>query len=82
MPPEIGQRISEECAYLRHLTPIAFLSDGDFGQYKDPHIAPESDMANPFGYWVNEKVEFHRTRGEFDGVDARSVELDHSEEAE
>ncbi len=80
MPPNIGERIAGECAYLRHLTPIGFLTDGDFAPYKDQDIPPESDMANPFGYWLNEKTEFHQTRGEFDGVEARSLARNHSGE--
>ena len=71
MPHKFGERIASECAYLRHLTPIGFLTDGEFADYKDQDITPESDMANPFGYWLNEKSEFHRTRGDFDGVEAR-----------
>ncbi len=71
MPQKIGERIAGECAYLRHLTPIGFLTDGEFAPYKDQDIPPESDMANPFGYWLSEKTEFHSARDEFDGVEAR-----------
>src|SRR5258708_14354192 len=48
MPHSVGERIARECAYLRHLTPIGFLSEGNFSPYKDQEIAPESDLANPF----------------------------------
>ena len=55
MPQDIGEKIAGECAYLRHLTPIGFLTDGDFADYKEHKLAPESDMANPFGYWLHDE---------------------------
>jgi hypothetical protein len=73
MPQDAGQRIAAECAYLKHLTPIGFLTEGRFSDYKDQEIPPESDLANPFAYWLNQKIDFHRGRGELDGHEARSV---------
>ena len=73
MPHDAGERIAADCAYLKHLTPIGFLTEGDFSEYKDQEIQPESDLANPFAYWLNQKIDFHRARGELDGHEARSV---------
>ncbi len=71
MPHAAGEWIAADCAYLQHLTPIGYLTEGRFAEYKDQSIAPESDLANPFGYWVNQKVDFHYARGELDGTEAR-----------
>jgi len=73
MPQEAGERIADECGYLKHLTPIGYLTEGQFADYKDQLIPPESDLANPFSYWLSEKRDFHETRNEFDGKDARGM---------
>ena len=67
MPHQAGERIAEECAYLKNITPIGFLSEGNFDRYKIESVTPESDLANPFAYWLSEKLNFHQIRSEFDG---------------
>jgi hypothetical protein len=67
MPRAAGEVIEKDCAYLKNLITIGFLTEGRFSPYNDDSIAPlrpEDDMANPFAYWLNEKFEFHRRRGE------------------
>jgi hypothetical protein len=64
MPQQSGEQIKEDCAYLKNITPIGYLTEGKFADYKDKEIPPESDMSNPFGYWLSEKSEYHRMRGE------------------
>lgn len=64
MPPSAGEYISKECSFLEKLIPIGFLTEGQFTEYKDPTFGPESDLSNPFCYWLNEKTEHHRLRSE------------------
>jgi hypothetical protein len=65
MPHDSGENISQECAYLKYMNPIGFLTEGQFADYKSSdEIPPESDMANPFAYWLNEKIGYHRARHE------------------
>jgi hypothetical protein len=73
MPQEIGDRIARECGYLRHLTPIGFLSEGRFADFKDKQLDTDSDLVKPFGYCLQQKWEFHASRGEFDEVEARGL---------
>jgi hypothetical protein len=69
MPHKHGVGISKDCSYLTELTPIGFLTEGDFAVYKDEgtHEARTSEMENPFFYWLKEKIQFHRDRGDFGG---------------
>jgi len=72
MPHDTGEQIARDCAFLKHLTPIGYLTEGRFDDYKEARDLPsDSDLSNPFAYWLNEKYEFHTTRGDFDGEDAR-----------
>ena len=64
MSHKTGESIKEECAYLKNITPIGFLTEGNFADYKEGDVPYDSDMANPFAYWLNEKYEHHRSRGE------------------
>jgi hypothetical protein len=63
MPHDAGVAITRECAYLKHLTPIGFLTDGEFATYKDDPGAITSEMKNPLFYWMKEKIGFHQARG-------------------
>lgn len=76
MPQDNGEKISKECAYIKNLTPIGYLTEGHFADYKDREIEPESDMANPFAYWLSEKTEYHQSRNELgaDGVGETTVQ--------
>lgn len=56
--------IKEACGYLKSIFPIGYLTEGRFAHYKDTEFPPESDEANPFAYWLNEKTEYHRSRDE------------------
>jgi hypothetical protein len=64
-----GVAITKECSYIIGLTPIGFLTDGAFAAYKDEggDEASTSEMENPFFYWLKEKIQFHRNRGDFGG---------------
>lgn len=64
MPPESGGVITQSCSYLRNLTPIGQLTDGSFADFNDAD-ALTSDMKNPLFYWLKEKIQFHRRRGDF-----------------
>jgi len=66
IPQRAGESIKRECAYLKNLISIGYVTEGRFADYKDEQfpIPPESDMANPFFYWLKEKTEFHRRNGE------------------
>jgi hypothetical protein len=59
-----GTRIEQECSYLAGLTPIGYLTDGDFALYKEDAALHDVDMANAFAYWLNKKITFHRQRNE------------------
>jgi hypothetical protein len=65
MPQKDGKRIVDECSYFRNLIPIGFLSDGDFGDYKEEANPNTEEMKNPFFYWMKQKILFHRSRGDF-----------------
>lgn len=64
MPHEDGEKIEKSCGYLKGLIPIGYLTEGRFAHYIDTEIAAESDEANPFAYWLNEKTDYHRSRNE------------------
>lgn len=76
MPHDAGEKIKEECAYLKNIIPIGYLTEGRFAEYKDTEIPPESDMANPFAYWLREKTEYHLSRSELSagGADDGTVQ--------
>jgi hypothetical protein len=63
MPQASALTITRECSYLRGLTPIGELSEGAFADYKE-EVTATPDMKNPLFYWLKEKVQFHRRRGE------------------
>jgi hypothetical protein len=69
MPQEAGESIAKECSYLRDMTPIGYLTEGAFAAYKDEggDDVPISEMANPLFYWLKQKIQFHRNRGELGG---------------
>jgi len=64
MPHEAGEAIKRDCSYLKHLTPIGFLTDGEFATYKDDPNAVTSEMKNQLSYWLKEKITFHQKRGD------------------
>ena len=65
MPERAGERIRRECSYLRNVVPIGFLTEGQFDVYKEADDPPpDSDLNNPFAYWLQEKLEHHNGRGE------------------
>lgn len=67
MPQRGGTWIGRDCAYLQKVRPLGFLSEGNFAEYKDyeeEDPPPESDLANPFAYWLKEKREYHVARQE------------------
>ena len=69
MPQHDGERIVKECAYLKNINPIGFLTEGQFASYKSPEeIALRSELANPLAYWLGEKTNYHRSRQELSNL--------------
>jgi hypothetical protein len=64
MPHDAGVTVNSECSYLKNLTPIGFLTDGDFAAYKEKSEAHTAEMKNPLFYWMKQKIMFHRNRSE------------------
>ncbi|HSS22692.1 MAG TPA: hypothetical protein VLL54_21650 [Pyrinomonadaceae bacterium] len=64
-----GTSVSKSCSFLENALVIGSLSDGPhFGEFKkfektDPPF--DSDWANPFFFWLREKINFHRMQGHF-----------------
>jgi hypothetical protein len=67
MPHDSGERLKQECSYLKNITPIGYLTDGQFGDYKEPNLPPDDEKRNVFKYWLKEKIDHHRKRDEFGG---------------
>lgn len=66
MPHPAGQAITRDCSYLEGLTPIGFLTEGDFAGYKEEdQAALTAEMKNPLAYWMKETIQFHTKRGDF-----------------
>lgn len=66
LPHDAGVAIQSQCSYLRKIVPIGNLTDGDFSPYlelqgEDP--PSDSDLSNPFAYWLKQKINYHRARG-------------------
>jgi len=51
----------KEISYLRNVTPIEHLKDGDFSLYKNKRKKrpKESELNNPLKYWLKEKTQYH-----------------------
>jgi hypothetical protein len=64
MSPKSGGAIANDCSYLRNLTPISYLSDGDFGAYKDAESTYSTEMRSALFYWLKQKLTYHRHRGD------------------
>jgi hypothetical protein len=71
MPQEAGVEIAKDCSYLRNITPIGQLTEGNFADYKDEDTAGyrdedtgSSDMKNPLFYYLKQKIQFHQRRRE------------------
>ena len=64
MPHKDGERIQSDCSYLTNITPIGYLTEGNFAAYKESDLPPDSEMRNPFAYWLKEKINYHRKRNE------------------
>ena len=60
-----GEEIQASCSYLKNTIPINYLSDGDFSEYNEDDLPPDSELRNVFAYWLKEKINFHQRRGEF-----------------
>ncbi len=70
-----GVWIQKECSFLRNLTPIGYLSEGQFEDYKDDALLTD-EMKNPFGYWLKEKVMYHLRRGHLSREDMTTTILE------
>lgn len=69
LPHKHGETIQRDCAYLRNVFPIGFLSEGDFEAYKQDEVPADSDMTNPFAYWLDQKIEYHQALGELSATE-------------
>jgi hypothetical protein len=68
VPQKDGLAIENTATYLKNLLPMASLREGDFSSYENwteqnPPIS--EDEANPFFYWLKQKISFHRGRKDF-----------------
>lgn len=62
-----GENIKKECSYLQNITPIAYLTDGYFGDYKENErkkLPKTSGLDNPFMYWLKTKTNHHTKKSE------------------
>lgn len=68
VPQKDGLDVSKQCAYLKNLTPIGFLSEGEFDEYKEEEEEEKipGEMKNIFAYWLKQKIYYHKSRKEFD----------------
>lgn len=63
MSQNAGVEIVKGCSYLRNLTPIGQLTDGEFADWKEEQsVTPQ--MGNPLVYWMRQKIDFHSRRGD------------------
>ncbi len=66
MPHGVGESVVSQCSFLKNLFPIGFLSQGRFAEYKNEGlISADSDLMNPFAYWLQQKILFHQSNDEF-----------------
>ncbi len=69
MPQRIGKRLEFDCSFLANLSPIGSLTDGDFAEYKDlgdtDNPTQDSNLSNPFFFWLREKVHHHVRSNDF-----------------
>lgn len=63
LPQADGEYIKKDCSYLNNITPIGYITDGQFADYKE-NLSPDSEMNNVFAYWLKEKINFHRRQKE------------------
>lgn len=75
MPKDAGEYVQEECGYLRNMTPIGHLTDGDFTAFLDPEadFSSKSDLSNPLAYWLDRKIAHHRARAELEYLNAEDA---------
>jgi SIR2-like domain len=71
MPQKDGLAIQKTSTYLKNILPMASLKDGgDFRFYEDERWETENppvgdDEANPFYYWLKQKITFHHGKKNF-----------------
>ncbi|MCZ6547121.1 MAG: hypothetical protein O6837_03250 [Deltaproteobacteria bacterium] len=65
MPHDYGEKVKQDCSYLKNITPIGYLTEGDFGDYKELNLPPDDERNNVFAYWLKEKIYYHRNRDHF-----------------
>jgi hypothetical protein len=72
-----GTYVRNSCSFLENAFVIGSLSDGHFGIFKDFEKSDppfDSDLANPFFFWLREKINFHQRQGHF-GTDLLSSSM-------
>jgi len=71
MPQKDGLAIEKTSTYLKNILPMASLKDGgDFSPYENEEWKTENppigdDEANPFFYWLKQKINFHQSEKNF-----------------
>jgi hypothetical protein len=78
IPNSAGERLVNDCAYLKNLNPLIYLTDGDFGDCDEnnkDNFTPEA--RNPLAYWMKRKIQFHLDSGDFGDqqVDPRIAQI-------
>lgn len=74
MSQKTGTYIQSQCSYLKNILPIGFLSEGRFDEFKQDDNPPaDSELHNPFAYWLKQKILFHRGRGDLGGETVTEV---------
>lgn len=72
-----GLSIQNSCSYLENAFVIGSLKDGYFDEFKDlfeKKDPPEGTAwANPFFFWLREKIKFHQRQGHFGAKPLASV---------
>lgn len=69
MPQKDGLAIRDSSTYLKNVLPIASIQDGGnfkpYEKFDTDYPAVGDDEANPFYYWLKEKIIFHETKKSF-----------------
>jgi len=63
VPPSTGANIQEQCSYLRGLTTIEHLSEGEFDLYQGEDWSSDAELRNVFAYWLKQKISYHHAHG-------------------
>ena len=63
--PDTGERVKKNCSFLKNLTPIEQLTEGQLSHYKEDTYRSDTEMKNALAYWMKEKINHHYRHGDF-----------------